>query len=646
MNENKPTMLQAALAIAKKHNWRVFPCNPKDKRPYTKHGFKDATLDPDVITEMWTEHPNAMIGVATGAVSGMFAVDLDRKPGGDDGVATWDAWQRQHGAAATRRHETPSTGQHLLFRYVPKVRSVPLGVLGPGVEIKGDGGYIIVPPSVMEDGRGYTVSGEPQAASSPEWLLQMLRQHYRRRDEARKLDPPTGQQVDVEQVKAALAVIPSESYQTWFEVGGALHRALGKEAGYPLFEEWSKKSKKFRQSECREKWTNGLASVTDFGLGTIFWHANQESSGWRARLVTKSSVIVRASEVPMRAKHWLWKGHLLRGAQELLTGIPGLGKSQVQCCYIACATNRLVWPNGDPAAEPANVIMITAEDTLDQEVVPRLTAANADLSRVHILKYIKTDEKTQRQFLLAEDLDQLAREVTRIGDIGLVTIDPITAYMGGKMDSHKTTEVRSQLGPLKDFAETYDIAVSTVTHPPKNASQRAIDHFIGSQAFIAAGRIGHVCVAEMKEDEDSETMVPTGRILFAHAKHNPSAKMPTLAFRISVLVVGHDEQTGELIDAPYVVWEKESVDITADEAVGMSKKKDSTQGKVQEFLKKILAHGNPVAQKYIVEEGKQRHGFSEKQLRTAKEKIGAVSEKQLDGWAWVLPKGKAAAAGG
>ncbi len=202
----------------------------------------------------------------------------------------------------------------------------------------------------------------------------------------------------------------------------------------------------------------------------------------------KLGEVVCAANIPMRPHDWMWEGHLLRGALELLSGIPGLGKSQVQIHYIACATARLPWPDRAPPIKPVNVIMVTAEDTLDQDVVPRLVAAGADLKRVFILKYIKTDPKTQRQFLLADDLEQLEKQVAQIGNVGLITIDPITAYMGGKIDSHKSTEVRSQLGPLKDFAERVNVAVSAITHPPKNASAKAIDHFIGSQAFVAAAR--------------------------------------------------------------------------------------------------------------------------------------------------------------
>ena len=139
---------------------------------------------------------------------------------------------------------------------------------------------------------------------------------------------------------------------------------------------------------------------------------------------------------------------------------------------MARATTGRDWPDGAPGVAPMNVIMLTAEDTLDQEVIPRLHAAEADLAHIHIIKCIRKDNKTDRQFLLDEDLERLKVAVRDIGDVGLITIDPITAYMGGKIDSHKTTEVRSQLGPLKDFAEEMDVAISTITHPPKGSRKR------------------------------------------------------------------------------------------------------------------------------------------------------------------------------
>jgi AAA domain len=341
---------------------------------------------------------------------------------------------------------------------------------------------------------------------------------------------------------------------------------------------------------------------------------------------SKSTNIIRAADVVIRPKDWLWEGHLMRGSQEMVTGIPGLGKSQVQICYVACVTTGRPWPNGAAGCAPANVIMMTAEDALDQEVIPRLVAAGANLDRVHIIKSIRSDDK-DRQFLLSEDLDELERAIAEVGSVGMVTVDPITAYMGGKMDSHKTTEVRSQLGPLKDLAERANVAVSTITHPPKSAGGKAIDHFIGSQAFIAAARIGHVCINEF-EVNDHGVSVPTGRVLFANAKNNPHREMPTLAYRIVEEVVRQDTTVG-IITAPRVEWDADPVDITADEAVDAAAKsgKVDRSVEVEAFLLEMTRDG-PVPMKRVDEEAKKR-GISPKRLRTAREK-GFVT-KRIEG---------------
>lgn len=353
--------------------------------------------------------------------------------------------------------------------------------------------------------------------------------------------------------------------------------------------------------------------------------------------------LVNAKDVIIRPKQWIWEGHLLRNALELLTGIPGLGKSQAQIHYVACITAGLKWPDGAAAMPPANVVMLTAEDALDQEVVPRLVAAGAALERVHILKSVRQDGHN-RQFLLGEDLDRLEKVVEQVGDVGLITVDPITAYMGGKMDSHKSTEVRSQLGPLKDFAERLNIATSAITHPPKSAGQKAIDHFIGSQAFIAAGRIGHVCIEEMQEDDDGNK-TPTGRVLFANAKNNAHVKMPTLAYRVVSVPISQDAER-DIITAPRVQWEAEPVNITADQAVAAAasagkqkQERRGAQAEVQAFLFEVLKDGQPVPQKHIEAEAAKR-GFSAHQLRTAREKLHIQPKKTAKEWTWAHPDQK------
>src|SRR5262249_10721128 len=247
-----------------------------------------------------------------------------------------------------------------------------------------------------------------------------------------------------------------------------------------------------------------------------------------------SYTLVRLSDVIATPIDWLWENHLARGSLELTTGLPGEGKSQVHCSHVACVTDGRNWPDGSTNKLPiSSVVMLTAEDNTAQILKPRLMAAGADCSRVHTLPRIRKDNK-ERMFLLAEDIEVLAQVIADLGDVVLVTIDPITAYMGGgqKFDSHRATDVRAQLGPLAELAERTNVAFSAITHPPKTAGPRATALFRGSQAYRAAARLGHLCVGEV-EDAGNGGRKPTGRSLYAAAKHNIiSRSTPSIAYKI------------------------------------------------------------------------------------------------------------------
>jgi hypothetical protein len=224
----------------------------------------------------------------------------------------------------------------------------------------------------------------------------------------------------------------------------------------------------------------------------------------------------------------------------------------------------------------------------------------------------------------------------------LVTIDPITAYMGHAkhFDSHRATDVRSQLSPLKTVAERTGVAISAVTHPPKNVGQRALDHFIGSQAFIAAARLGHLCLEEMTEHAEGGGKQPSGRYLFTDAKPSIKARQPTLAYRIGVVVTPYlDPDSGEPIEAPVISWEGES-ELSADEAIAASRPGKARGPNAREFLNDILA-GGPVPQKTVSERGANR-GLSYDQLWRAKRALGVEDfrERGLKSGPsyWALPQ--------
>lgn len=162
------TIKREALALAKQ-GIPVFPCRP-DKRPYVQKGLHAATTDLQTVESWFSTFRDAKIGVPTGERSGFWVADLDRKPG-IDGPDTWADLEVQNGRADdTRTVITPSGGYHLYFKHPGAGIKIGTnaGQLGLGVDIRGDGGYVIVPPSA---GYEYEASCEMHISDAPGWLL-------------------------------------------------------------------------------------------------------------------------------------------------------------------------------------------------------------------------------------------------------------------------------------------------------------------------------------------------------------------------------------------------------------------------------------------------------------------------------------------
>jgi Bifunctional DNA primase/polymerase, N-terminal/Primase C terminal 1 (PriCT-1) len=165
-------VLAAAAAYAER-GWPVFPVN--GKAPLTAHGFKDASVDAEQIRAWWQTHPTAGVAIATGAASGVLAVDVDAQKGG---AGTWKRLVAEHGKIPpTAATLTGGGGSHLLFRHPGAVPS-STGRLGEHVDVRGDGGYIVLPPSVHENGRPYKwlqPLEKTGLAEAPAWLLELAR---------------------------------------------------------------------------------------------------------------------------------------------------------------------------------------------------------------------------------------------------------------------------------------------------------------------------------------------------------------------------------------------------------------------------------------------------------------------------------------
>ena len=164
-------LLRAALAYARR-GVPVFPCEPGGKAPLTYNGFWDATTDSRRIGIWWGRWPGANIGVPTGERSGLLVLDVDPRDGGPESLA---GLERTAGPLPkTARARTGGGGMHVFFRY-PAGEGVrnSTGRLGPGLDVRGEGGYVVVPPS-RTLGAYEWLDRAPLAG--PAWLLGCLRE--------------------------------------------------------------------------------------------------------------------------------------------------------------------------------------------------------------------------------------------------------------------------------------------------------------------------------------------------------------------------------------------------------------------------------------------------------------------------------------
>lgn len=334
----------------------------------------------------------------------------------------------------------------------------------------------------------------------------------------------------------------------------------------------------------------------------------------------------KASEIQAKPIRWLWKGRIARGKVSMLAGNPGLGKSQITASLAAIVSTGGVWPVDRTQCERGNVVILSAEDDPADTIRPRLEAAGADLERVIILDgIIRHTDGSGRALSLKSDMDRLDDTLIAIGDVALVVIDPITAYLGD-VDSHKNAEIRGSLAPLSDLAAEHATAVLCVSHLNKSGGSDAMLRVTGSLAFVAAARAAFL-VAKDKENE--------ARRLFLPMKNNIGNDRTGLAFEVQSAQM---KSSAGLIDTSRVMWEAEAVTVTADEAM-ISRGDPDERGALEDaktFLREVLKDG-AIASKQVRAEAAEA-GYSWRTIRRAKDELQITPTKtRFDGgWEWSL----------
>ena len=325
--------------------------------------------------------------------------------------------------------------------------------------------------------------------------------------------------------------------------------------------------------------------------------------------------LVSPREITERPLQWLWPDRIALGAITVLDGDPGCGKSTITLDVAARVTTGRAIPKCDTATiGPAGVIIIQGEDMAGQTVLPNLSAAGADLTKI---KLLDRNRFIEAPLLLPGDIPVIEQAVVEL-QAKLVVIDPFTAFLAN--NSNGDTAVRKALGPLSVFAEKYDLAVLIVRHLRKSGAGNPLYAGLGSIGIIGAVRSGLVVLSDPNSEDQHQHVL-------AQSKGN-LASAASLSYRT---VKRRDGTIG-------VEWLGPS-QYTAADLMGGVVDDHSAVAEAEYVLYSILVEGPLPATECLKLAGDA--GVSGRTLKRAKKRMGVPSWKEGSGkdckWLWELP---------
>jgi hypothetical protein len=333
--------------------------------------------------------------------------------------------------------------------------------------------------------------------------------------------------------------------------------------------------------------------------------------------------VVWTSQIEPEEVRWLWTGRIPMGTLTLLDGDPGKGKSILATTLAAAVSTGRPMP-GDSGIAKGKVLLVSLEDDPATQTVPRLIAAGADRDNVGLIQ-IEGTNGLSRLPALPHDIDRIHQAAKR-QEAKLIVIDQLLAALSGEVNSDKSQDMSRVLAALVQVGQDTGAAVLALRHMNKNVGLDMIYRGIGSTGIIGTARSAMVLVDHPQNP---------GELLLATYKSNVGAIPKALGYRIA----GHANGGG------YIVWGDE-IDLTADQA--MSGKGDHSddepeRSEAESWLLEALRDGELPAKQLRAEA--EEHGFSTKNLRTARQHLGVIVTKRgglgKSSWFWSLPERQA-----
>ena len=337
----------------------------------------------------------------------------------------------------------------------------------------------------------------------------------------------------------------------------------------------------------------------------------------------RAKMTCAADLVPQKVE-WLWSGRVPLGTITMFAGDPKLGKSYVTLAMAAALSRGLPLPMSDQPDRPGSTILMSAEDDPARTIAPRLMAAGADLTKIHVLESVIHANGSEALPSLRADIDTITAAAARLGDCRLIVIDPVSAYLNG-VDDHRNTALRGVLTPLNRLAEQLGTAVVLVNHLTKGGSPNGKYRVLGSIAYVGACRANHLFVADPDD--------PTGRrVLMLDNGSNSSPPAPVLAYTIE------NRDTGARIEWFDASVASRPVETLQSARPALAGHQGVRHRDCDHWLRAFLAEGPRSAIELF--DAANSVGFSRNQIKRAKYRVGVTAVKagfaSTGEWIWRL----------
>ncbi len=508
----------------------VFPLKARGKSPLTEHGCRDATKDTGQIERLWSRWPSANIGVATGSISGgLVVIDLDvDEDRGIDGRETLRRWEADHGAlpADTWLSITGRGGYHYFYKDTSIVKN--RAGLYEGVDIRGDGGYIVAPPSIHPNGRKYEWEQSPE--DTPLAMVNGVVMDFLAGKDLENLGRPFEAPEKIpegERTNTLVKLVCSQQAKGLSDeaIRAAVRAENEAKCIPPLSDEELEKTV--------------FPALTRYQKGTAPYSARYDrGSGSFKPIVKKGPVILTSmDQVEEETPDWLISGYIPRGQIVLLAGDGGAGKTTVWCNIAAaissgnrCLLNRMEADNPFTGrfAEPGVVMFFSSEDSPRYTLKKRLREAGANMSNIfHLDVGNEVFSEIKFNSLILTDLVAMYRPV-------LVIFDPIQAFIPSDIQMGQRNAMRACLSPLIGLGEEYGTTFLIVVHTNKQAGMW------GRRRIADSADIWDIARSVMIVGEAAG-----GLRYLSHEKSNYGPLMDTILFRVEAGGLVFDSYTSK-----------------------------------------------------------------------------------------------------